>query len=86
MQLQEIDTIQDLREWVKDNLPNAIVVDCDDEVVIQTGLVATMGGYLHEKEGECDSCSDSYELSSRDNRCGDCGNCGTCCTHEREGK
>lgn len=52
MQLQEIDTIQDLREWVKDNLPKAIVVDCDDEIVIQTGLVATMGGYLHEKEEE----------------------------------
>ena len=38
------------------------------------------------KEGECDKCANSYELSSRDNRCGDCGNCGTCCTHEREGK
>lgn len=52
MQLQEIDTIQDLREWVKHNLPDAIVVDCDDEIVIQTGLVATMGGYLHKKEEE----------------------------------
>ena len=40
----------------------------------------------HEQEGECDSCANSYELSSRDNRCGDCGNCGTCCTHEGEGK
>ena len=38
------------------------------------------------KEGECDKCANSYELSSRDNRCGNCGNCGTCCTHEREGK
>ena len=28
------------------------VIDCDDEVVIQTGLVSTMGGYLHEKEAE----------------------------------
>jgi hypothetical protein len=54
VKLQEIDTIQDLREWVKDNLPNAIVVDCDDEIVIQTGLISTMGGYLHEKGGEDD--------------------------------
>jgi hypothetical protein len=37
-------------------------------------------------EGECDKCAASYDLSSRDNRCGDCGNCDTCCTHEREGK
>jgi hypothetical protein len=38
------------------------------------------------QEGECDKCANSYDLSSRDNRCGDCGNCNTCCTHEREGK
>jgi hypothetical protein len=37
-----------------------------------------------ESEGECDKCANSYDLSSRDNRCGDCGNCNTCCTHERE--
>lgn len=39
-----------------------------------------------EVAGECDKCAASYDLSSRDNRCGDCGNCDTCCTHEREGK
>ena len=39
-----------------------------------------------ESEGECDKCANSYDLSSRDNRCGDCGNCNNCCTHEREGK
>jgi hypothetical protein len=39
-----------------------------------------------EGEGECDKCANSYELSSRDNRCGDCGNCDTCCTHKGEGK
>jgi len=39
-----------------------------------------------EREGECDKCATSYDLSSRDNRCGNCGNCGTCCTHEGEGK
>ena len=39
-----------------------------------------------EKEGECDKCASSYELSDKDNRCGDCGNCSDCCTHQREGK
>jgi hypothetical protein len=39
-----------------------------------------------EQEGECDTCSDSYDVGSQDNRCGNCGNCGNCCTHEKEGK
>jgi hypothetical protein len=39
-----------------------------------------------EQEGECDKCATSYDLSSRDNRCGDCGNCDTCCTHKGEDK
>jgi hypothetical protein len=34
------------------------------------------------EEGECDKCASSYDLSSRDNRCGTCGNCDTCCTHK----
>jgi len=42
--------------------------------------------FLVEVEGECDKCASSYDLSSRDNRCGDCGNCDTCCTHKGEGK
>jgi hypothetical protein len=37
-----------------------------------------------EIAGECDKCATSYDLSSRDNRCGDCGNCDTCCTHKGE--
>lgn len=41
---------------------------------------------LCEREGECDKCASSYELSDKDNRCGDCGNCSDCCTHEREGE
>ena len=40
-----------------------------------------------EREGECDKCTNPYELSSKEGRCGDCGNCGDCCTHnEREGE
>lgn len=37
-----------------------------------------------EREGECDKCEDTYELSDKTNRCGECGNCNNCCTHERE--
>lgn len=31
--------------------------------------------------GECDSCDEQYDVSSRDGRCGDCGDCGNCCIH-----
>jgi PHP family Zn ribbon phosphoesterase len=83
MQLQEIDTLQDLKLWVEENMAGARVTqDSAGDIVIHTGLISTMGGYLHEREGECDKCGDSYDLSSRDGRCGDCGNCGDCCTHK----
>ena len=53
MKLQEIDTIQDLREWVEENMKGArLTVDSMGTIVIHTGLVSTMGGYLHEKEDE----------------------------------
>ena len=53
MKLQEVDTIQDLREWVEENMPGArLTVDSMGTIVIHTGLVSTMGGYLHEKEDE----------------------------------
>jgi hypothetical protein len=45
--------------------------------------------YLKEeiaKEGECDKCDASYDVGSRENRCGNCGNCGNCCTHKGEGE
>lgn len=52
MKLQEVDTIQDLREWVEENMSGArLTVDSMGTIVIHTGLVSTMGGYLH-KEGE----------------------------------
>lgn len=31
--------------------------------------------------GECDTCGQSYDVSSRDGRCGDCGNCAEHCDH-----
>jgi hypothetical protein len=53
MQLQEIDTIQDLKLWVEENLKGARVTeDSAGDIVIHTGLISTMGGYLHEKEEE----------------------------------
>ena len=53
MKLQEIDTIQDLKLWVAENMPGAYV-ESEGEVTIHTGLISTMGGYLHpiEKEAE----------------------------------
>lgn len=51
MQLQEIDTLQDLKVWVEENMAGATVEE-DGEIVIRTNLISTMGGYLHEREGE----------------------------------
>ena len=51
MNLQEVDTIQDLREWVQENMPGArLTEDSAGDIVIHTGLISTMGGYLYEKE------------------------------------
>jgi hypothetical protein len=89
MKLQEIDTLQDLKIWVEENMPGWAVEEGEGEITIYTGLASSMGGYLHpvEREGECDKCANPYEISSKEGRCGDCGNCGDCCTHnEREGE
>ena len=53
MNLGEIDTIQELREWVNENLPNSrLTEDSAGNIVIHTNLTSSMGGYLHEIEGE----------------------------------
>jgi hypothetical protein len=52
MQLQEIDTLQDLKIWVGENMQGATVEEGEDGIVIRTNLISTMGGYLHEREGE----------------------------------
>ena len=75
----EIDTYDgDPRSWNWDNL---YIGEEDIKIVSSEfqGRVLPIEG-----EGECDKCANSYELSSRDNRCGDCGNCDTCCTHKGE--
>jgi hypothetical protein len=49
MMLQEVDTIQDLKVWVEENMPGArLTVDSAGDIVIHTGLGASMGGYLYE--------------------------------------
>lgn len=56
VKLQEIDTIQDLREWVEENMPGArLTEDSAGNIVIHTNLTSSMGGYLHEIEGEDDN-------------------------------
>ncbi len=53
MQLQEIDTLQDLKLWVEENMQGAEVYeDMHGTLVIRTNLMAAMGGYLYEKEEE----------------------------------
>jgi hypothetical protein len=52
MNLTEVDTIQDLKEWVIENMQGArLTEDSAGNIVIHTGLMSTMGGYLH-KTGE----------------------------------
>jgi len=52
MQLQEIDTIQDLKVWVEENMQGAIVEEGEGGIIIRTNLGSSMGGYLHEREGD----------------------------------
>jgi hypothetical protein len=55
MKLDEVETLNDLKEWLKESLPKAEVYeDKYGTLVIRTGLTSSMGGYLHpiEREGE----------------------------------
>jgi hypothetical protein len=52
MQLQEVDTIQDLRLWVEENMAGATVEEGEAGIIIRTNLGSAMGGYLFEREGE----------------------------------
>jgi hypothetical protein len=54
MQLQEIDTIQDLKVWVEENMPGAAVKEGEGGIIIRTNLISTMGGYLHPIESEAE--------------------------------
>jgi hypothetical protein len=49
MQLQEVDTIYELKEWVAEHMPNAYVrEDSHGAIIIHTNLGSAMGGYLYE--------------------------------------
>lgn len=52
MNLGEIDTIQDLKLWVKENMPGAMVEEGEGGIIIRTNLGSAMGGYLFEREEE----------------------------------
>ena len=53
MRLDDVDTINDLREWVKIKFPNgAIVSEGESGIIINTGLESSMGGYLSPIERE----------------------------------
>jgi hypothetical protein len=52
MKLEEIDTIQELRLWVSENMPGATVEEGEGGIVIHTNLESSMGGYLNEREAE----------------------------------
>jgi hypothetical protein len=52
MKIEEIDTLQDLKVWVGENMQGATVEEGEGGIVIRTNLISTMGGYLHEREGE----------------------------------
>jgi hypothetical protein len=54
MTLDQVDTIQDLKAWLGENMPGATLNEEEGEIKISTGLVSTMGGYLYpiEREGK----------------------------------
>jgi hypothetical protein len=53
MRLEEVDTFSELKEWASEAMPGAEVYqDMHGNIVIHTGLMQTMGGYLHPLEGE----------------------------------
>jgi hypothetical protein len=53
MRLEEVDTFSDLKEWASESMPGAEVYqDMHGNIVIHTGLMQSMGGYLSERKGE----------------------------------
>ena len=64
LSLSEVDTIQDLKEWVSENMPGATVEEGEGGIIIRTNLGSSMGGYLFEREGEGDLVEDVAWSSS----------------------
>ena len=45
-------TMQDLIEAIRPILPNALIIDTDSGILIETGLELGLGGLLQPIEGE----------------------------------
>ena len=53
MDIKEVETVNDLRAWVNENLaPGKVTIDGKGEVVIHTGLTVEMNGMLYPLEWE----------------------------------
>jgi hypothetical protein len=52
MTLNEIDTLNDLKLWLSENMPTATLAEGEGGITISTGLESTMGGYLSPIERE----------------------------------
>ena len=59
MELDNVDTLNDLKEWLGEHMTGATVVEGAGGIVINTGLASSMGGYLSpiEKESESNECA-----------------------------
>lgn len=51
---KDCETIAELIEWAKGHIPDALIVETEGEIIIQTGLTSSMGGYLHKLEEDED--------------------------------
>ena len=70
------------KEYTKDGYSVIYVMDCNGNKLKMTECSRTTRRCETRQEGECDKCTNLYELSNRGGRCGDCGNCENCCSHE----
>ena len=51
MDIKEVETVNDLRAWVTENLaPAKVEIDTNGEVVIMTGMTVEMNGVLYPLE------------------------------------
>jgi hypothetical protein len=47
MNINEVETIDDLRKWIVQFFPDAVVQLSDKDIIIKTGMDVAMGGYLY---------------------------------------
>jgi len=54
MDINEVETKEDLQKWIIQFFPDAVVQLSDNDVIIKTGMDVAMGGYLYpikERDG-----------------------------------